>query len=241
MAYTTRQLIISSYYLSGIVARDYEFTGGSDIEDGLDRLNDFLTIKGAKTKLIPYFSITNGVFVPNQEMYFIPNLVEIDSFTFFLQNVNDPEQSAIRMSQWKQTRFEYFGLPRALNIDSIPIYWHHERCYGGSNLYVYPSPSQNYEYQIVGKYSLSTTTLDQDLESIFDDWYIVYLRYGLAMALCAWRQVSPPLNLLTSFEEMEQEMTTLGVMDFTMRKASYFSGGAMFTIADATFRNIWRP
>ena len=45
VAYTSRQLIIDSYYLSGIVGRNYEFTTGDEINDGLDRLNDFLQIK----------------------------------------------------------------------------------------------------------------------------------------------------------------------------------------------------
>ena len=241
MAYSTRQLIIEAYYLSGIVARDYEFTGGSDIQDGLDRLNDFLTIKGAKTKLIPYFTILEGNLVPRQEKYFFPDLVDIDSFTFFLINDDESSPASVRLSVWQQTPFEFFAVPRALNIDSLPIYWHMERVFGGCEVYVYPAPILAYPYQIRGKVALTSTALDQDLETVYDTWYRVYLKYGLAMALCAWRQVAPPLNLVTMFEEMEQEMTTLEVMDFSLRKASYFSGSAMFTIADATFKNVWRP
>lgn len=241
MAFTTRELIVQSYYLSGVVARDYEFTGGSDIDDGLDRLNDFLTIKGAKTKLIPYFSFIDGTFTPREDTYFFANLVEIESMTFFLLNTNTTGPASVRLSEWEQSRYEFFGSPRALNIDSLPIYWHMERTKGGSNVYVYPAPVEAYPYQIIGKFSLLSTTLDRDLESLFDDWYIVYLKYGLALALCAWRQVAPPINLVTMFEEMEQEMTTLAVMDFSLRKASYFGGNAMLTIADATFKNVWRP
>jgi hypothetical protein len=238
--YTARDLIIESYYLSGIVARDYEFTGGSDINDGLQRLNDFLTIKGAKTKLIPYFSFINDNLTAGQSQYFFKDLVDIDSFTFFLIN-DDQSSSSVRLSVWQQTPFEFFGVPRALNIDSLPIYWHMERVFGGAMVYVYPTPVLNYPFEIRGKFSLTSVTLDQDLSTVYDDWYLVYLKYGLAMALCAWRQVAPPLNLVTMFEEMEQEMTTLEVMDFSLRKASYFSGSAMLTIADATFKNVWRP
>lgn len=239
MAFTTAQLIIESYYLSGIVSRDFQSVSGSQINDGLDRLNDFITIKGADTKLIPYFSVVNGNFIIGQEIYFIPNLVSIDTLTFFLPNPSSAK-SSIRFQMENLSREEYFAVPRAENIETLPYTWHLERTYGGSNLYVYFLPNQPYLYQLTGKFALLNTTLNQDLSLIYDEWYIAYLKYGLAIYLCEWRSVGVPASVRNTYDYMEQKLTTLSPMDFTHRKLEYFASGGGLNWGDVNYGKGWR-
>lgn len=240
MAYTTRQLIIESYYLAGIVSRTLETVTGDELNDGLGRLNDFLTIKGADTKRIPYYTEVNGVFIPGQEVYFIPNLVEIDTLTFFLPNASEPDPATIRFPMIEQTREQYFATARAENIDSLPYVYHLERIYGGANLYVYFIPAQDYPYQMWAKFSLTSTTFNQDLSLVYDPWYLAYIKYGLAIWLCEYRSVQPPAALAATFSAMEQEMTTLGVIDFSHRKIEWFKRSGGLTWADVNYGHGWR-
>jgi hypothetical protein len=240
MAYYTRQLIIDAYYLSGIVSRTLETVNGDELNDGLERLNDFLTIKGADTKLIPYYTEVNSNFITGQEVYFIPNLVEIDTLTFFLPNPSDSPQATIRFQMLELSREEYFAVPRAENVSTLPYIYHLERVYGGSNLYVYFLPNEPYAYQMWGKFSLLATTFNQDLSLIYDEWYLAYLKYGLAIWLCEWRSVQPPASLTQTFYNMEQKMTNLGIIDFTHRKLQWFKRGGGLNWGDANYGHGWR-
>ena len=82
MAYTALQLINRAYYLSQIVARDLQVVSGSQVEDGLYLLNALLDVKGSDLRLIPYFQYYPLTAVANQEKYFVPNLLYVDSMTF---------------------------------------------------------------------------------------------------------------------------------------------------------------
>jgi hypothetical protein len=240
VAYTSRQLIIDAYYLSGIVGRNYEFTTGDEINDGLDRLNDFLQIKGSETKLIQYYDKIEDNFVIGQEKYFIPNLVEIDTFTFFLTNPYQSAATTVRFQMENLSRQEYFAYPRAEGVEALPYTWHLERCLGGANIYVYFLPIQPYLYQLTGKFALTNTALNQDLNQIYDGWYQTYLKYGLAIWLCEWRSVVPPASVVKTFEQMEQSLSTLSPFDFTMRKLEYFRSSAGLSWADVNYGKGWR-
>ena len=241
MAYTSRQLIIDAYYTSGIVGRNYEFTTGDEINDGLTVLNDFLKIKGADIAHIPYYTVYDGVLTANQEVYYIQGLVEMESMTFFLPNPASPGQSSIRFQMNELTREQYFAYPRAEHIETLPLTWHMERAKGGVNLYVYFLPNQDYAYQIVGKFSLNQTALQQDLSTVYDDWYLTYLKYGLAIWLCNFRTVTPSKWLMDIFNEMKLQLKDLSPIDFTLRKQSSFkasSGGT--TWGDVNYAHQWR-
>jgi hypothetical protein len=157
MAYTTNQLIASSYYTAGIVSRGFETVSGDQIADGLQWLNDVITDTTVNFGMIPYettypFNANTG-----QSKYPIPNLISIDTFTFYLNNV--------RFAMSYQQRNEYFGSSRVMDIQSLPFEWYFERQTGGGNLYVYFSPDQNYPMQIHGVFRLATVSLGQDLSS----------------------------------------------------------------------------
>lgn len=231
MAYTTEQLVTKAYYLSNILSRQFETISGSQLEDGLDRLNGFLAMKGAEEKLIPYYSVVNGNFIAGQETYFIENLIEIETLTFFLENPNTT--NSVRFNMREATRFDYFASGRAENVDSLPSMWRLERTLGGSNLYVYYLPQQNYAYQLTGKYVLTSTALNQDLSLVYDPWYLEYLLYGLADYLCQYYSMQTPDGVLRQLKAIESYMRTLSPMDLTFRKTEYFGNVGSINYAQA--------
>jgi hypothetical protein len=238
--YTTRELITDAYYISGIVSRNFQTPTEDQISDGLNRFNGFLQIKGAQTELIPYYSVVEGQFVPDQEIYFIPNLLEIDTFAFFLSDPNNPSNNTVRFQMEPYSRYQYFQTPRAENIESLPYTWHLERTLGGANVYVYFIPNQAYNYQLTGKFALATTDLNQDLSQVYDGWYIEYLKYGLAIYLCEWRQVTPPASVVATFNGIESYTRGLGKIDMTFRKLSYFRSGGGLNWGDVNYGHWWR-
>lgn len=231
MAYTTEQLITDAFYLSNILSRNFETPSNSYLEDGLYRLNGYLAMKGAEEKLIPYYTVVDGNFVAGQEVYFIEGLIEIETLTFFLENPNTT--NSVRFNMREATRFDYFATGRAEHVDSLPSMWHLERTLGGSNLYVYYLPQQNYAYQLTGKYVLTSTTLNQDLSLVYDRWYIEYLTYGLADYLCQYYSVATPEGVLRQMKAIESYMRTLSPMDLTFRKTMYFGSVGSISYAQA--------
>ena len=158
MAYPVTKLIAESFYTSGIVSRQFQTVAGDQEETGYFKLNEILSDTTIETDMIPYFT-TSYKFpaVVDQEMYFIPNLTNLETLTFFIQSV--------RYQMRKVNQDKYFGSGRAENVTSLPFNWHVERCYGGSNLFVYFFPDQQYPMEITGRFSLQQVSLYQDLQS----------------------------------------------------------------------------
>jgi len=177
MAYTTLQLINNAYYASGVVSREFETVSGEQAQDGLQWLNELLADKTVDNALIPYYQAYDFNAVTGQEAYFIQDLIEIDTFTFYIDSV--------RYSTSQKSRRHYFGESRADNIQSLPGTWHFERTYNGATLYIYFLPDQNYPLQIWGQFRLSSVTINQDLSLTLDQFYINFLRYELAERICA--------------------------------------------------------
>jgi len=239
MAFTSQQLITNSWYLSGIVSSGLETVSDEQISDGLYRLNGFLAMKSADLGLIPYYQVVSGNFIAGQEVYFIPNLMHIESLTFFLNQPNSGDP--IRFSMKEATREDYFATGRVEKITTLPYQWHLERVFGGANLYVYYLPLENYAYQLVGKYQLFSTVLNQDLSLIYDNFYIEYLTYGLAQYLCEYYQVIPPPSMVKQLMAFENHMRDVSPMDLTMRKLEYFNTQQGFMYVDANIARGFRP
>jgi hypothetical protein len=157
MAYSVTQLITNAYYASGIVSREFETVSGSQLNDGLQFLNDILADKTIEKDMVPYFTKYEFFAVAGQEEYFIPNLESIETLTFFLNNV--------RYQMREIDRKVYFGSSRANNISSLPFNWHLERCLGGVNLFLYFFPQTNYPLEVWGTFRLTGVVLNQDLSS----------------------------------------------------------------------------
>lgn len=213
MAYTTLQLITNAYYESGIVSRNFETVSGPQAQDGLFFLNDLIEDKTVDNGLIPYYLEYDFAAVIGQEKYFIPNLINIDTFVFFIDTV--------RYQTENRARREYFGSSRADNIQSLPGSWHLERCLGGANLYIYFKPNQNFPLTIWGQFRLAEVAINQDLSLTLDRFYINYLRYDLAIRLCAENNYSVPPGVQKAFNKYENMISKQSArIDLNMIKLS---------------------
>jgi hypothetical protein len=213
MAYTTLQLITNAYYESGIVSRGFETVGGQQANDGLQFLNDLIADKTVENGLIPYYEEYNFNAVIGQEKYFIQDLIEIETFVFYIDTV--------RYQTDNRARREYFGSSRADNIQSLPGSWHMERCFGGANLYIYFKPNQAYPLTIWGQFRLQQVTINQDLSLTLDRFYINYLKFDLAARLCAEYNYTVPPGVAKALANYEDSISKKsGPMDLRLVKLS---------------------
>lgn len=216
MAYSALQLVTRAYYLSQVVSRDLQVPSDSQINDGLYLLNAILDFKGTDLRLIPYFTHFEFPTVVNQELYFIPNLLLIDTMTF---NIGD-----VRYSMYETSRFEYFGTPRVDNISNLPFSYRAERILDGMNIYMYFLPGGIYTVKIEGKFGLTEVFLNTDLSQIYDLYYIEYLRYELANYICSEWGATMPGQAMRKYEEIRKKLMEVSPKDLSIRKQTYFDG-----------------
>lgn len=232
--YTVTKLITNAYYTAGVLSRDFETISGAQLTDGLDLLNDVLGVKTANKKLIPYYNKYNLDAVIGQEEYFIPNLIDIETFTFFIGNV--------RYSSIEVSRRPYFGGARVNNIDSLPFSWHAERADGGMNLYLYFLPQQEFPLEIWGKFGLDEITNPLlDLSTVYERFYITYLKFALAEYICNDYQLTMQPSNLATLRDIETQIVTISPMDLTVQKASTFRRGPGMTWSQVNLGGGWTP
>ncbi len=213
MAYTTLQLITNAYYESGIVSRGFETVSGQQANDGLQFLNELIQDKTVENGLIPYYTQYDFAAVTGQERYFIPDLIEIDTFVFYIDTV--------RYQTENRARREYFGSSRADNIQSLPGSWHMERCFQGANLYIYFKPNTTYPLTLWGQFRLQNVVINQDLSLTLDQFYITYLKFDLAARLCAEYNYSIPPAVAKQLAKYEDNISKKsGPMDLRLIKLS---------------------
>lgn len=213
MAYTTLQLINNAYYESGIVSRGFETVSGQQANDGLQFLNDLIADKTVENGLIPYYQEYDFAAITGQEKYFIQDLIEIDTFVFYIDTV--------RYQTENRARREYFGSSRADNIQSLPGSWHMERCFQGANLYIYFKPNQAFPLTIWGQFRLAQVVINQDLSLTLDRFYINYLKFDLAARLCAEYNYTIPPAVAKQLAKYEDNISKKsGPMDLRLIKLS---------------------
>lgn len=213
MAYTTLQLITNAYYESGIVSRGFETVSGQQVNDGLQFLNELIQDKTVENGLIPYYQEYDFPAVAGQERYFIPDLIEVDTFVFFIDTVRYQTQN--------QGRREYFGSSRADNIQSLPGSWHMERTFQGANIYIYFKPDRNYPLTIWGQFRLANVVINQDLSLTLDQFYITYLKFDLADRFCAEYNYSVPPGVAKALRTYEDNISKKsGPLDLRLTKLS---------------------
>lgn len=205
MTYTVLKLITNAYYLSGVVARNFQRVDGPQYQDGLDFLNEILGDVTIKSGMVPYYKEFNFNGVIGQEKYFIPYLIDLSTLVFFIDSVR------YQMSQ--VSRIDYFGSGRADNINSLPFIWHRERTFEndpdtgipveGSNIYMYFTPDKNYVMQGWGIFGLLDSSLNQDLDLIYARFYINYLKYSLAVRICNENSYEIPLGVQRELDRYE--------------------------------------
>jgi hypothetical protein len=217
MTYTARELITNAYYLTGIVSKSLQTVSGEQISDGLDLLNELLAVKGIHMRLIPYFREYSLTAVVGQEKYFIPHLLDIETFTFYI--------GSIRFSTNKQQRKRYRGSPRVDTIQALPYNWNFERSLGGGDLSIYFLPNTTYPLKIWGKFGFDeVTTVDVDLALSYDKFYLTYLRYALAEYICSDYNITFQPQNAEKLKELESLMVDVSPKDFSMVKGSTLNG-----------------
>lgn len=216
MPYTVSKLIANAFYTSGVTGRELQAVSGPQLQDGFDLLNEILADKTVENDMIPYYLKYDFPTIIDTEMYFIPNLIEIETLVFFLDTV--------RMQTTEKDRKTYFGSTRADNIQSLPITWHLEKCYGGANLYLNFKPDQVYQMQLYGLFRLGAVTLNQDLALTLDQFYINYLKYELTDRICTLYNVSVPVGVTKQLMDYEQMISKQSApLDLRTKIISTFS------------------
>ena len=181
MVYTVTQLVTNAYYKSGVIGREFQTISGSELNDGIEMLNDLLADKTADKGGIPYFLEYDGVMVPGQERYVIPGLISVETVTFF---ITAPGANTVRYAVTQVDRKRYWGTPRANNIQSLPYQVMLQREFDGASLYFYFVPNQAYPFQLWGLFSLDQVAANQDLDLTVDKFYQNYMKYLLAVRIC---------------------------------------------------------
>jgi hypothetical protein len=233
MAYTVTDLITRAYYLSQVVSRELQTVTGQQLDDALIWLNALLSLKSAYSRVIPYFQEYDFNAVIGQEEYFIPELVQPETLTFNI--------GPVRYSTMPQSRRPYFGSGRVDNITSLPFNWHFERVLGGSNIFLYFLPSDNFPIKIWGKFGFTNVTFNQDLLLTYDEYYIDYLRYRLALRICSEYGIPMQPQAMDELRELEEAMTDVSPPDMSLSKVSTLQGETGINWGDINIGRGWRP
>jgi hypothetical protein len=233
MAYTVEQLITNSYYISQVVAREEEEVSGSQLSDALTWLNALLNLKSANTNLIPYYTQYTFNAVIGQEAYFIPNLVECETLTF---NINNVRFSTIPLS-----RRMYWATSRVDNLLSLPYNYEVERCLGGSNLYLYFLPAAAYPMILWGKFGFESVSLNDDLTTTYELFYIDYLVYELSQRICSQYNIEMLDEAKDILKKYYDLLIDVSPPDLTLKKVSAFKGRSVWNWADTNVGHGWRP
>ena len=233
MSYTVTKLITRAYYLSQVVSRRLQTVDGDQISDGLDLLNALLSFKSSDSGLIPYYTNFEFNAIADQEEYYIPNLIEVESLTFNL--------GPIRYSMMELDRKRYFGSSRIDNITSLPYSYRCERTLDGMNIFLYFLPDQAYVMKLIGRFGLMNVSLNQDLLLTYDAFYIEYLRYSLAQMICNEYGIEMLPNVLNMLRSYETRLRATSPADLTMQKLSTFAVQPGLMYADANLGKGWRP
>jgi len=250
MAYTTNELIRKAYILGNVVARGLQSLSGVQLNDGLDRLNDFIALKTADMALIPFYQPYEFDAVIGQETYYIDNLLDADTLTFIIPANEVPPQQNFRYGMQKMERAPYWGIFRAVGIQALPIQWQIERLDTGSNISVYFSPQQALTFTVWGKFSLASLKLNQDLSlpsqaspslSVSSRFWQVYLLYGLADYLCEWNSLLTPPSVKEKLREINQVLMNMTPLDLTNRKFSFFNQRTGINYGDVNIGHGFRP
>ena len=238
MAYTATQLVTESYQIAQVNPRSLQTITGPELASGLQWLNEIISIKSAKTRMIPYFTKYNFVAVPNQEAYFIPGLIQVETFTFNIGPIRFPTVNI--------NRDVYFGAARADNISSLPFSWHLERAFvdgvEGANMYIYFKPDQTYPLEILAKFALTQIPNELfDMTTAYTLYYIAYLKYALAQYICTQYSMTMHPDAKEKYRELERAIIDISPPDLTMQFTSAFGQVSAINFADALLYTGYRP
>lgn len=230
-SYPVSQLISRSWNLSGVVSRDFETVSGGEGSDGLWLLNELLAEKSYDLKLIPYWGRIEFNLVQGQERYYIPNLFQVETFTFNIGEVRFPTFNAGRK--------QYFGDGRVDNIQALPFEWHLERELDGCYFYVYYLPQQQFVAKITGKFALTNVEMQTNLSGLYDLFYIRYLRYLLAEQMDLEYDIEFAADKKAKLKQIEQKLLYVSPPDLRQTKISFMNSNTPFNWAHCNISPAW--
>lgn len=234
MSYTAQQLITQSYYLSGIVSRNFQVIEGPQLNDGLFLLNSLLNFKFVQIDLIPFWKYNQTITtVPGQEKYNLPNCTYIESMTFFY--------SGIRYAMSYISRRNYFSAIRADTIITLPLTYTTNRNNTGMDIYMYPFPDQAYPVNIIGKFGLTDVSLNTDLTTVYDVAYVEYLRYALAEYICSQNGILFNPESYKKLKEIERQLMDVSPPDLSLQKSSVLTSPGGINFGDVWIGQGYRP
>lgn len=234
MAYLTSNLVTDSYYLSSIVSRNFETPTGDQMSDGLNLLNDVLADRTIDHGTIPYTKKLALTAVAGQSEYFIPDLMDLDVFVFYVQS--------LRYQTSNQQRDEFFGSTRAVNVQSLPFSWNFERQLDGGTLSLYFVPDQNYPLEIRGTFRLSSVTEFQDLSLTLDRFYTNFLKFLLVERLCQYNSFKVPQDVAMQLKKYYQWIENrTNIIDLRQKKYTSLNCGESINYAMVNLNNGWLP
>ncbi len=234
MAYLSSELIADSYYLAGIVSREFETPTGAQMKDGLRLLNNVLQDRTVNQSTIPYTSKYTLTAVAATPEYFIPDCIDIDVFVFYI--------NSLRYETRNQQRNDFRGSFRATDIKSLPWNWNFERKLNGGTLSLYFVPDVAYPLEIWGSFRLASVTEFQDLSLTLDQFYTNFLQFLLAERLCQFNSYTVPMDVAKQLENYYKWIgNNSNIMDLRMQKLSSLSGGAAINYAIVNLSGGWMP
>jgi hypothetical protein len=234
MTYLASNLISDAYYLSGIVSREFETPTGAQMSDGLRLLNNVLADRTVNESTIPYTSKYSFPAIAGTNDYYIPNLIDVDVFVFYI--------NTLRYQTRNQQRQEFRGTFRATEIQSLPWNWNFERSLNGGTLSLYFTPDLAYPLEIWGSFRLLSVTEFQDLSLTLDEFYTNFLQYLLAERLCNFNSYRVPVDVAKQLEKYFKWIgNNTNIMDLRMQKLSSLAGGTAINYAIVNLSSGWVP
>lgn len=92
----------------------------------------------------------------------------------------------------------------------------------GAYVYLYFVPDQAYTVKIWGKFGLTDVTLTTDLSTLYDNFYLEYLRYALADYICGEWGVTFPDASKRRLAEYMKKLKMVSPPDLSIQKRTYF-------------------
>lgn len=227
MATTSLQVITDAYYLSNVVSQQFQSVTGFQANQGLRLLNQVLADKTIQQGLVPFYQKYDFDLVTGQQDYLIPNLIDGQTFTYFVDENRFPA--------WEIGRKDMFGtfLPHGAN--TLPTFWHFEPRLGGSTLSLMLPPDRDYPAQIYGKFSFQNVTMTQNLELGFAPFYLGFLVFDLARRLGMSNSQPVPQEVEREWQRYIDHITEeTAPLDFSYQKKSQFSNSYFNNLALAT-------
>jgi hypothetical protein len=76
-----------------------------------------------------------------------------------------------------------------------------------------------------GKFALTDVTLTTDMSLIYDNFYIEWLRYSLAVKICEEYGATVPDATRAKYMEMTKKLMDVSPADLSIQKRGYFGAG----------------